>query len=425
MKNKHMTSSLFYLMLKDYFTWLKFPLNAILRRHKIFKKSVSRCLRISPKVRDMLHLPSRSSQGFLSWCSFNQCNDQWIETEPASHFIHSLPKTNHPENLWYFRDNSQVNIDASGLALLHNAYVHGHNGGQYLNSSKDFLWDLGRENWKYFDAFYMDSVWRLPAPVHLAGTVAVLADEYAYNNFSHWVFDVLPKIDVLKKANLFDRVDWFLVGHASRPFQLDTLSRLCIPLKKVIQLTDSSFFRADSIAIPRLCGYNRQHYPARRLEVLANFFSDRTCNSKPSRKLFISRSDASFRHLIGEDELMKKLDRHGFERISLSGLPLANTVDLFMEAKAVIGPFGSGLMNIAFCQPRTAVVEIASPSFYNCYHWYLSGVRRLRHAVYFGNNGMLNPDKPPNQLTNDIKINAQSCYEFICDYLREASPDLL
>jgi hypothetical protein len=55
-------------------------------------------------------------------------------------------------------------------------------------------------NWKYFDAFYMDSVWRLPAPVHLAGTVAVLADEYAYNNFSHWVFDVLPKIDVLKKA---------------------------------------------------------------------------------------------------------------------------------------------------------------------------------------------------------------------------------
>jgi hypothetical protein len=38
---------------------------------------------------------------------------------------------------------------------------------------------------------------------------------------------------------------------------------------------------------------------------------------------------------------------------------------------------------------------------------------------------MLNPDKPPNQLTNDIKINAQSCYEFICDYLREASPDLL
>jgi hypothetical protein len=410
-------SMLFYLKSKDFLTWLKFPVSFALRFPKKIKKMVSRQLRQIPQVRDSLHLPAKSCFDFQGWCSANQFQDDWTEFQPATQFRHSIPSLSHSSNLWFFRDNSLVQIDSSGLAILHNAYVHGHHGGQFLNSAKQYLWDLGRENWQYFDSFFMDCVLRLPAPVQLSGTVAVLADEYAYNNFSHWVFDVLPKIKILIENNSLEHIDWFLVGHAYRSYQLTTLSRLGVPAHKIIQFSSSSFFQIENLLVPRLCGYNRQHHPFWKLDFLTKSFGGVRRIKAPWRKLFISRSDAAFRHLVDEDKLFNKLYIHGFEKIALAGLSLEDTVSLFAEAKVVIGPFGSGLMNIAFCQPETAVVEIVSPAFYNCYHWYLSGVRGLNHAVYFGDNGILNPAKPPNQLTKNITIDVNECYEFICSFL--------
>jgi hypothetical protein len=112
-----------------------------------------------------------------SWVIKYPFDDQWIETDLASEYCHPIPKISHLENLWYFISNAHVAIDSSGLAILHDSFIHGHNGGQYLNRNREYLWDLGRENWKYFGSFFMDSLLRLPSPVHLSGSVAVLADE--------------------------------------------------------------------------------------------------------------------------------------------------------------------------------------------------------------------------------------------------------
>jgi capsular polysaccharide biosynthesis protein len=223
-------------------------------------------------------------------------------------------------------------------------------------------------------------------------------------------------VAILAQNNCLNNIDWFLVGHANKSYQLDTLAKLGIPMDKVIQLKRASYFRVDKLFLPRLCGYNRQHHPSWKLSYLEQSFCGAQ-SKRQWRKLFISRSDASFRRLVGEDELMERLSVHGFEKITLAGLPLEDTIKLFAEAAAVIGPFGSGLMNIAFCQANTNAIEIASPEFYNCYHWYLSGVRGLNHAVYFGGNGVLDPRQSPNRLTKDISIDVANCYEFILGIL--------
>jgi len=411
-----MNISLIYLKLKDFFSWLKFPAHAGIVRIRIFKRNLSRQLRRNSQIRCFLNLPVVEWKDFLVWCSSNPCNDQWIPFESSCSFQHCVPRINRWENRWFFDENATAKLDSSGLVVLHDAYVHGHNGGQYLNVKKEYLWDLGRENWKYFDAFFMDSALRLPRPQRISGSVAMLADEYAYNNFSHWVFDVMPKVHLLVENNLLNSIDYFVVGHSSKKYQLNTLCSLGIPKNKIIQLNRHSFFQADKLLIPRLGGYNRQTYAPWMLRFLEQTFSQKK-KAIPTRKLFISRSDAAFRRLIGEDELITLLERDGFELITLDGLPLQDTVDLFAQAKVVVGPFGSGLMNIAFCQEKTAVVEIVTPAFYNCYHWYMSGVRKLSHAVYFGDSGLLDRSKPPNQLTKDIFIDVEDCYQFIKMFL--------
>lgn len=404
-----------YLRLKDSLSWLKKCFVRFSKVPLILKKSISQKIRRVRWIRLWLSLPAPNDHEFFD-SSFNTSDSKWIELKPASEFIHQIPVLSHNANHWFFEKNSLVNVDSAGLAILNHGYVVGHHGGQYLNSRQEYLWDLGRESWRYFGNLFMDSVWRLPKPIRLSGTAAVLAHEYAYSNFSHWIFDVLPKISILKDTCFFDQVDWFLVGHTDKEYQLQTLINLEVPTQKIIQFSSRSHFQADTLLCPRLTGYQLQHHPSWKINFLKESFGHRR-HLTPARRLFISRKDAPFRHLLQEDFLFDRLSLLGFEQICLSGLSLEATVDLFSDAEAVVGPFGSGLMNIAFCQPGTKVVEVATPAFYNCYHWYLASVRKLRHAVYFGDDGMLDRQKSPNEGTKDININVDTCFEFIAKFL--------
>jgi capsular polysaccharide biosynthesis protein len=410
-----MFDRVFYLRLKDSLPWVKQYFVYFSKAPLRIKKLISQKLRRVPWARQWLCLPAPNDHEFFV-SRVNSADSQWIELESPSEFSHQIPALSHEANSWYFEQNARVLVDSVGLAILNQGYVFGHHAGQYLNSRQEYLWDLGRENWRYFGALFMDSVLRLPKPTRLPGTAAVLAHEYAYSNFSHWIFDVLPKISILRKAGLFDQVDWFLVGHSDKEYQLQSLLHLGVPRHKIIHFSEISHFQAETLLLPRLCGYQLQHHSPWKISFLTESFGG--CRpSTQARRLFVSRKDASFRHLLGEDNLFEKLSQLGFEHVCLSGLGLQDTVKLFSDAEAVVGPFGSGLMNIAFCHPGTKVVEIVTPAFYNCYHWYLSGVLNLRHAVYFGDGGSIDPRKSPNQGTKDIYINVDNCFDFVRRFL--------
>jgi capsular polysaccharide biosynthesis protein len=410
-----MFDRVFYLRFKDSLPWVKQYIVYFSKVPLRVKKLISQNLRRVRWIRHWLCLPAPNDHEFFG-SSLHNSDAHWIELESLSAFTHQIPVLSHEVNRWYFDQNAKVVIDPVGLAILNNGYVFGHHGGQYFNSNQEYFWDLGRENWRYFSALFIDSVWRLPKPTILHGTAAVLAHEYAYSNFAHWTFDVLPKISILRKAGFFDQVDWFLVGHSDKEYQLQSLLHLGVPRHKIIKFSKASHFQAETLLLPRLCGYHLQHQSPWKISFLKESFGDFR-SSTQTQRLFVSRKDASFRHLLDEDNLFEKLSQLGFQHVCLSGLGLQDTVKLFSDAEAVVGPFGSGLMNIAFCHPGTKVVEIATPAFYNCYHWYLSGVLDLCHAVYFGDSGSIDPRKSPNQGTKDIYINVDDCFKFIQQFL--------
>jgi hypothetical protein len=170
-------------------------------------------MRYSLWLRKWLNLPERGSKTFFGVPRNVTSRSKWIQVHCSSIYAQSTPILSNNLNKWFFEENSESRIDQAGLVVLESGFVHGHNGGQYFDCNQNYYWDLGRENWRYFSAFFMDTVLALPRPQKLNGTVAVLAHEYAYTNFSHWVFDVLPKIQILKDTCMIDKVDWFLVGH--------------------------------------------------------------------------------------------------------------------------------------------------------------------------------------------------------------------
>ena len=77
-----------------------------------------------------------------------------------------------------------------------------------------------------------------------------------------------------------------------------------------------------------------------------------------TRRLFVSRADATKRRLANEDEVFARLERFGFERVMPGRLPLADQVALFSGAEIVAGPHGAGLTNLIFMPEGGAVIEI-------------------------------------------------------------------
>ena len=348
--------------------------------------------------------------------SSGQAGDAVTHLDPG--FVHprQMPITNEPRNDWFFEKSREAVVDPTFVVQLMDGSVYGHAGGQYLNRHGDFLWNLGREHWLHYDALFMESCLRLPPARFYDARLAVLAHADAYGNFAHWIFDVIPKIGLLERTVGLSNIDLFAVGHTGRGYQLETLQSLGIPQDRILQFTPRSHLRARELIVPSVANYNNVSQHPSTVAFLRQKFLTAT-PERSGRRLFISRGDASFRRLIGEAALLEKLTALGFEAIKLAGVSLAETARIFSTAEVVVGPFGSGLMNIVFCPPGCAVVEIVTPDFFNLHHWSVSCETNLRHGVYFGGNRLIDPGKSMVQVTKDITIDVDDCFEFIRKFL--------
>ncbi len=375
---------------------------------------ISTALRQVPPVRTALHLPSVRSLSWKDWLVEHPDLGEECSLDHEIKVTRKLPHTNEPEVHWYFRKYREVAIERTFVASIRGGRAWGHYGGSYYSPQGEHLHDLGKEHWMNYGNSYQRTRLAFLKPKRLAGTAAVLAYPDSYANFSHWQFDVLPRFGLLERAGLTSsKIDHYLVGHTAKPFQHETFARAGIPPGKIIPFNPKDHYEADTLVVPFLSAYaNTAHQPdtldyVRRLSGLP---------ARPAagdRLLFVSRRDASVRRLLQEDVLESELKKLGFEWVVLAGKNLEETAAIFARARVVVGPFGSGLMNIVYCPRGAKVVEILQPSFFNCHHWYLSDECGLEHHYYMG----LGEPVPPGGLlvdyTRNIEVNASDLVRYV------------
>jgi hypothetical protein len=69
------------------------------------------------------------------------------------------------------------------------------------------------------------------------------------------------------------------------------------------------------------------------------------------------------RKLINEDELVDILEKNGFKECFTETMGTLEKLQLFVNARIVIGPIGGGLCNVVFCNENTNLISINSPEF--------------------------------------------------------------
>ena len=199
----------------------------------------------------------------------------------------------------------------------------------------------------------------------LNGNIAFLSSFFGTPNYCHWMFDVLPRIELMRLAGIDLRtIDQFVFHMIEAPFHWETLNLLGIPKEKIIDTRDHPHIAAENLVVPSIF-----HHPANGgsrwiIDFLRKLILEKANVKIPKfRRIYISRSGASKRLIINDKEVENILNNYGFQSVTMDSMSVVEQAAMLSEAEVVVGVHGAGLTNIVFCSPGTKVVEIFSPLY--------------------------------------------------------------
>jgi hypothetical protein len=220
---------------------------------------------------------------------------------------------------------------------------------------------------------------RLPMTVNT--TVAVLlCGQVGHYNYFHWLYDVLPRLQLIEGFVGRDECVKVLLPQLALPFQKQSLDLLGLQPSNVITSTDCSFIQARKLITTTHPIHTSWHPPAWTIDFLRSRFLPAVSDASAGSRIYITRGDSSNgRVLLNEATLLKALENLGFQSLTLSELNLADQIAIFSRAQVVVGVHGAGLTNLTFCRPGTKVYELACEQYPNTIFEAISDHLSLEH----------------------------------------------
>ncbi|MGI8760120.1 MAG: glycosyltransferase family 61 protein [Jatrophihabitantaceae bacterium] len=218
----------------------------------------------------------------------------------------------------------------------------------------------------------------LGSPRRVPGVSATIGGAYA-GSYYHWMFDLLPRLDVLRRSGLeFDH----LVTPDSLAYQRETLAVAGVRAEDRISYTADSFLHTERLLVPSLPGTPGQSPPIV-CQFLRDIFAAQLTGERQGRRLYLSRADTFRRLLANEAAVIAALAALGFESVTMAGRSVAEQARLFAQAEVVVAPHGGALTNLVFCQPGTKVVELFPPGYTPVCFWTIALAAGLVYRPVF------------------------------------------
>lgn len=244
-------------------------------------------------------------------------------------------------------------------------------------------------------------------PLDFAGRLGVLAAR-GDANYYHFLFDVLPRIDVLERCPQIAAPDRWYVPTQLR-FQLELLDLLGIGPDRRIDASNHPHVRASCLVVPGLPAMTEKNPPW-----VVEFLRRRLLFDLggPPQRVYITRGTAAHNRAVrNEPEVLDLLRRRGFTAVDPGALSVAEQIRTFANASVVVAPHGAALANLAFAAPGAAVVELFPAGCVLPDFWRLAcGVPGLRYRYLSAAGGPSRPNRA-RTIVRDIVVDlpALSC----------------
>ena len=227
-------------------------------------------------------------------------------------------------------------------------------------------------------------------------------------NYFHWMFDILPRIKLIKKIINLKNIDYFYFPELKK-WQKDTLSIFKIPKNKFINSKKYRHIEADLIFATSHPWYTKGHMvsesknlPTWDINWVTSTFLRYKKKTLCNKKIFIDRSESVFKHcqIINNDEVKKNLIKMGFSIHETGKMSFFEQIYLFNNAKVIVGAHGAAFTNLVFCKPKTKIIEIIPKSHPNTVNKKISKVKNLNYFRF------ITKDLKENEkTTGDIVVN--------------------
>lgn len=198
--------------------------------------------------------------------------------------------------------------------------------------------------------------------------------------FSHWLFDVWPKLEAMARLGVLGQAEGIIANDCGAQLREETLGALGIDPARVL-LVDRAGVEVKAERALRIGPVREVLYtPPWIIEAVRGAFLPAGTPQRGNRRLYITRAGASRRRVVNEAALLELARARGYEPVALETLTLKQAAALMGEAEAVLAPHGAGLANIVFCPPGCRVVEFfslhVSPEY-----WLLAARMGLDYAI--------------------------------------------
>ncbi len=230
-----------------------------------------------------------------------------------------------------------------------------------------------------------DGGWRFlaPSPRLRLGEALHLAAANV-DNYFHWNIDALARFDPAMLHNASGAARPLLISQPHAVWQQQGLDLLPVADHPVLRLDDRAVIAVDRlVSVPSLSGGGFFVHPA----ALRPFQAWRErLGPLPDgpKSIYVSRQDSGQRLLVNEPAVIEMVTAAGFQVVSLTGMPVAEQVQLFAGARRVIGPHGAGLTNLVFCRPGARVLELHMDGYVQWAFRRLAGLAGLQYGCVIG-----------------------------------------
>ena len=205
-----------------------------------------------------------------------------------------------------------------------------------------------------------------------------------HKNYFHWLYDILPKINICSKNYDLKKIDYFYISKLEK-YQKSSLEILGYKNLKIIDTNKNRHIQADEIICSEHPWYKRgfileeaKRIPEWIIKWINETFLSHGRQFNCNEKIFIDRSDSAFsnRQFINNREIINFLENEGFTSYKVGQLSFREQVYLFSNAKMVIGAHGAAFANLAFCKKNTKILEI-KPKKHPNFFQHISRIKEL------------------------------------------------
>lgn len=282
---------------------------------------------------------------------------------------------------------SKFSIRDGDAYVLHNAVVQGELGIVTIDDFviRDSIMHALPEHLHRFEWVGEHSL-RLPpaASETRVGAAAHLLGGFVGNrNYAHWLTDVVPSVLVPPFHDTFVGTT-LLWPKLRNSWQSETLELLPETGGRSKFLDHEEYVTCETLRIvPQIKWSGFSPHP-HRMMLFDAMRARAGATAKPSRRIYVSRGDTEARRMLNEADVIRLVEANGFEKVTLTGMSVAEQIALFADATHIVAPHGAGLANVAFCNAGAVLCELHMDAYVQWAFRRLSGLPPLTYGCLVG-----------------------------------------